>query len=441
MMCNRTAVDRVTRGAESDDQVSLRIHALGPLQVLIEDQPVTHFESNKVRALLAYLAVEADKLHGREFMADMLWPNNTRSSGLGNLRYTISSLRKNLKERRRDSKKIKPAYINADREFLRFNIDKSVSVDVWDFAEIAEDNSPGLQYADCLEKAISLYRGDFLEGFSLPDSAVFEEWMLLKREQYRRMLLQCLHRLVEYFLSMNDHELAQKYAWKQVEMEPWLEEGYQQLMLALAYGGQRSAALAQFNTCRRLLKEELGIEPSHKTAAIYETIRDDTIHDTLDDLIQDEVTLPMSGGESYLQPIGVIHSSCMDGDRIPAWDERSTAYGVVEVFPEYAEGLEGIKGFSHLILLHRSSRSDGFQNQSNYLGDCSQHLYTSHYPDLSNHLGMSVVRLESRRENILVVSGVDVPDGTSLLDFKPYMLEFEIQKTLGDKTMKLRKVF
>ncbi|MBU1877557.1 MAG: tetratricopeptide repeat protein [Chloroflexi bacterium] len=125
-----------------------------------------------------------------------------------------------------------------------------------------------------LQQAVALYRGSFLEGFSVRDSAAFEEWALFKREQFGRQVLNALRRLAAYHEGRGEYELAQAYAWRQVELEPWQEEAHRQLMRALALGGQRSAALAQYETCRRLLAEELGVEPAAETTRLYEQICD-----------------------------------------------------------------------------------------------------------------------------------------------------------------------
>ena len=110
-----------------------------------------------------------------------------------------------------------------------------------------------------LEKSIALYRGGFLEGFSLGDSPAFEEWALFRREQMARQMSAALHRLAGGYEQQGKYEKAQSCAWRQVELEPWDEVAHQALMRTLALNGQRSAALAQYETCRRLLAEELGV--------------------------------------------------------------------------------------------------------------------------------------------------------------------------------------
>ena len=79
----------------------LSLSFLGPFQVTLDGQPVTGFKSNKVRALLAYLAVEADRPHRREVLAGLLWPDWPDRDALSNLRYALSNLRRVIGDRAR----------------------------------------------------------------------------------------------------------------------------------------------------------------------------------------------------------------------------------------------------------------------------------------------------------------------------------------------------
>ena len=108
----------------------------------------------------------------------------------------------------------------------------------------------------------------------MSDSAPFEEWLTLKREQVNRRMFRALRSLADHFERQGDYEQARNYAQRQVEREPWQEEAHQQLMRVLALGGHRAAALAQFETCRRLLATELDVAPARETVLLYEAIRD-----------------------------------------------------------------------------------------------------------------------------------------------------------------------
>ena len=126
--------------------------------------------------------------------------------------------------------------------------------------------------------------------------------------------------------------------------------------------------------------------------------------------------------------IGIIHTPFQETENTPIQSSRSEAPGVVEVFPEYLEGLEGVEEFSHLILAYVFHRApDQVQLKVKpFLDDRMHGVFATRYPNRPNPLGLSVVRLVNRMENKLEVLGVDMLDGTPLLDIKPYVPDFDI---------------
>jgi len=250
----------------------LSISCLGPFQVTLDEQPVTGFKSNKVRALLAYLAVEADRPHSREVLAGLLWPEYPDPSALSNLRYALSNLRRVICDH-----KANPPFLLITRDMLRFNTASDYWLDVTAFPahmkplrNVAEGDQNPIRG----EEAIALYRGEFLEGFSIKDSVAFEEWVLAKRQQMDQQLLSALRYLVTAYEQYGQYDQAQAWARRQIELEPWDEVAHQQLMRILAQSGQRNAALVQYETCCQLLAEELGVEPAQETTWLYKQIRD-----------------------------------------------------------------------------------------------------------------------------------------------------------------------
>ena len=243
----------------------LRISLLGPIQVILDGQPVTGFKSNKVRALLAYLAVEADKPHRRETLAGLLWPDWSEREALGNLRYTLSDLRRAIGDRAAD-----PPFLIISRDSIQFNTSSDYWLDVTVLTQTLESKTASTEEQ---EKALDLYKGGFLEGFSVDDSPAFDDWTLLTRERLARQTSASLHALAVSCEERGDYEKAQAFAWRQLQLEPWDEAAHQQLMRVMALSGQRSAALTQYESCRKLLKEELDVEPSEATKELYEQIR------------------------------------------------------------------------------------------------------------------------------------------------------------------------
>jgi len=256
----------------------LSLSLLGPFQMTLNGRRVTSFKSNKVRALLAYLAVESDRPHRREVLAGLLWPDWPDRDALSNLRYALSNLRQVIRDR-----EAAPPFLLITRNTLQFNTASDHWLDVGAFSELAAVDDGDASAVNRWEEAVALYRGGFLEGFSLDDSPVFEEWALFTREHMARQVSSVLHRLAGAHEQAGDYEKAQSYAWKQLELEPWDEAAHCQLMRSLTLSGQRGAALAQYETCCRVLAEELGVEPGPETTQVYEQIRDGTIHGRADE--------------------------------------------------------------------------------------------------------------------------------------------------------------
>ncbi len=132
--------------------------------------------------------------------------------------------------------------------------------------------------------------------------------------------------------------------------------------------------------------------------------------------------------EFVIQPIGVIHSPFTDPKQTPIQPSRSQARGQVEVYPQFAEGLEDVDGFSHVYLLYVFHRAAPYSLRVKpFLDSQLRGLFATRYPSRPNPIGLSIVRLDERRGNILEIEGVDVLNGTPLLDIKPYVPDFDVQ--------------
>lgn len=234
---------------------------LGPFQATLNGHVLTGFESNKVRALLAFLAVESDRPHARESLATLLWPNYLNHSAANNLRSVLANLRQILGDRSTDS-----PFLIITRETVQFNpnADYILDVDVFNAAVSTQGKQADL--------ILDTYRGDFLEGFSLPDNSAFEEWLQGRREKLQQQMLAVLESLAANAMQQSAYSKVVTYARRQLEMDNLCESAYRQLMLALAHLGQRTEALAQYELCAHLLRVELNIEPSAETRALAQRI-------------------------------------------------------------------------------------------------------------------------------------------------------------------------
>lgn len=127
-----------------------------------------------------------------------------------------------------------------------------------------------------------------------------------------------------------------------------------------------------------------------------------------------------------MHPIGWIRTPWSSPEGAPIQPSRTTAHGRVEVDAAYAEGLEDIEGFSHLIVIYAFHCSSGYQLRVKPFLDAKKHgLFATRHPCRPNPIGLSVVRLLGREGNVLHIEGADMLDGTPLLDLKPYVPEFD----------------
>ncbi|MGB5057617.1 MAG: protein kinase [Candidatus Promineifilaceae bacterium] len=244
----------------------LAIHLFGSFQAALAGEPLTAFESDKVQALLAYLAVEAERPFTREHLAELFWPERPEGAARSNLRHALAVLRRAIHDREAD-----PPYLLITRQSIQFN----AASDAWiDAVEFAAGEGADI---DRLRHLIGLYNGRFLPNLTITDSLPFEEWLQGKQEQFERQLCRYLCRLTEHDEQQGDFAASLDYARRWVEQTPWQEEAHRQLIRLLALNGRRSEALAQYETCRRLLDKELAIAPDAETEQIVAHIRAGTL--------------------------------------------------------------------------------------------------------------------------------------------------------------------
>jgi tRNA (adenine37-N6)-methyltransferase len=129
-------------------------------------------------------------------------------------------------------------------------------------------------------------------------------------------------------------------------------------------------------------------------------------------------------------PIGIIHSPFTEKDHTPIQSLFSETAGTVEVFPAYAEGLRDIGGFSHLFLIYHLHRTETctLLRKPSLDGSKDHGIFATRHFCRPNPIGLSIVELKAVNGNVLEVGGVDVLDGTPLLDIKPYIRQFDCRE-------------
>jgi len=134
--------------------------------------------------------------------------------------------------------------------------------------------------------------------------------------------------------------------------------------------------------------------------------------------------------EIKYKPIGVVHSPHKEPKETPIQPPSAEGIdGTVEVFPEYAEGLKDLEGFSHIILIYHFHLSRGASLRVKPFMDTEVHgVFAMRGPSRPNPIGISAVRLVRIEGNILHIRDVDIVDGTPLLDIKPYVPKFDARE-------------
>lgn len=247
----------------------LEIKLLGSPEIHVDGAGL-QVDTRKAIALLAFLTVEGGS-HQREELAGFLWPEYDRDSARGALRRTLSNLRRALGGR----------FLTVDRDAIALETE-GVFADVLDFKRLAEtveghdhlDSGPCPSCESHLRQAHSLYRGDFMRGFALRDSAEFEEWHLFQAEAFRRLHASILERLAREFAAVGRSDAAIAYAGLRLALDPLHEPAHRLLMSLYASTGRRPEAVRQYRECVAVLDRELGVTPLAETTELYQAIRE-----------------------------------------------------------------------------------------------------------------------------------------------------------------------
>src|SRR5438309_2523326 len=257
----------------------LILKLLGTPEVSHAEQPLT-FQTRKVLALLAYLAVEQG-VHSRDKITALLWPESDEERGKASLRRALAYLRESLDEpsheRSRDVP-LQPPHMLIEHHTLSFNTTSDFELDThilqtaFTLARRRSSGDPRTHLVH-LQMAASCYRGNFLDGFSLPDAPDFEDWLLLQRESWRRQANTVFDRLSQWQTEAGELENALETTTRWVEYDLLNETAHTRLMQLHSALGDRSAALQAFERCRAVLERELTAEPSSETMMLADRIR------------------------------------------------------------------------------------------------------------------------------------------------------------------------
>ena len=209
----------------------------------------------KAAALLAYLALNLGRTYSRAALAGLLWGDREDAQARKSLRQTLYALRKALPE-------VGPVLL--DREGDGLGLDPAmVEADVPRFERLVGDAMP-----ETLERAVGLYRGDLLQGFTVAEPA-FEEWLAAERERLRALAVEALTKLLDHHVKTGDTKHGIQAAIRLLALDPLQEAVHRTLMRLYRGQGRRANALRQYQTCVDVLRRELRTEPEAETKQLY----------------------------------------------------------------------------------------------------------------------------------------------------------------------------
>jgi DNA-binding SARP family transcriptional activator len=242
----------------------IRVRLLGGFEVWDGDRQVAGFESQKVRALLAYLACHRHRAFSRDHLAGLLWPERETDGARHALRQAVYNLRAKLPAGE--------ALLLSSHQEIGLHPQADCWVDVEEFEEALRQGADRSVDPHLLSAAVQLYRGEFLASFFVKDSPDFEDWMLGEQVRLRDAAVDMLRRLIESYRRRGEYRFGVHYARRLVTLEPLSEEAHRDLMRLCALAGQRSRALAHYEELLKVLRDELGVEPLAETRRLYESI-------------------------------------------------------------------------------------------------------------------------------------------------------------------------
>jgi len=251
---------------------SLRITLFGQLRLQNGNaQQLVDVEPRRAQELLCYLLLHRDRLHEREKVATLMWPDSSSKQSKRYLRQALWQLRSALSILPRKSQ-----LIFTDHEQIGIDPVANFWLDIAAFERTctALEKKAGCDLnpteMQMLHRAHEYYAADLLEGW-------WTDWCIYERERYQHMYLIALDKLLDYSEAHHHYEAGLAYGERILQFDRARESTHRQLMRLHHMAGYRSAALHQYESCVTILADELGVAPAQSTIALYEQVRADQL--------------------------------------------------------------------------------------------------------------------------------------------------------------------
>ncbi|GDX39774.1 hypothetical protein LBMAG21_00660 [Armatimonadota bacterium] len=264
------------------------VQLLGTLTATRRDCQISHFRTQKIGLLLAYLVYYPTRRHSREELIEILWQEVDPSTGRNRFKQTLASLRRHLEASGAPSDQL----LWTDRTYIHLH-PNSVMTDVLDFTahlRLANQNTETEGKISLLKQAVELYGGDLLPGF-------YEDWVVRERERLRHTCITALQELIALLRETQAQKSAIEFARHLITLDPLEEQSHCTLVRLYIETGHRVEALRHYHETERILREGLGTTPSPELRLLVEPL----LHDSPASPIRKREHKPtLKGKESYL---------------------------------------------------------------------------------------------------------------------------------------------
>ncbi len=246
---------------EASGRPGIRIELFGKFRITRVGEVVSTINTNRLKSLLSYLILHGDTPQPREHLAFLLWPDSDEGQARTNLRQLLHHLRRALPN--------DCGLLEGDNQSVYFRRNPACALDVSEFDAALAAAETSAQCADVtserlsLEHAAHLYEDDLLPG-------LYDDWLQPKREQYRQIAGKVFGRLAALLEQSRDLPAAIRYAERLVALDP-LREAHHQLLIRLHGANRdRASSLRAYHQCMRILRREVGVDPSEPTRELFE---------------------------------------------------------------------------------------------------------------------------------------------------------------------------
>ena len=246
----------------------IRFQLFGKFTVQVAGQRTSALDSGKVQELLAYLLIYRDKPHSREGLAELFWQASSTAQAKKYLRQSLWQMQHLLPKGEAER------LILIEPDWGRIAPGADYWLDVGEFeaafqlAHGVPGQDLGAEVAASLQRAVTLYRGDLLEGW-------YSDWCLYERERLQNMWLAMLDKLMSYCEARRDFEDGLSFGMQVLRKDRARERTHRRLMRLAYLAGDRTGALHQYERCVRALEEELNVRPGRRTEELHRQILND----------------------------------------------------------------------------------------------------------------------------------------------------------------------